>query len=338
MTIILPTSTAEVVQEVWVRNKASCIPSGQTLLREDPALREVDLLNWQGSWSTILYDVFQGNKNDVLLGQTGHYFAMYLSCVSLLPTSKGCMSSFADHPVNPLIWIQDNSRGRGFINFAARRLPELAMCLSCNPIEISEESIDDLGQLAISSIEAVYSCPYHLPNGQKEMEGDGQVCLRIMLEAITIFLWIVVDCDIDEDVPPSITGLANLYAWQSYANKSSGSVHGKFYQSIMSCDFPVLGIDLVFQVLSGVSIPGTPPKHESLPTTDHLARVGNGICIYHHAVEDPYLPLETVFRLRFVRGYISYSGFRFKELCGLKGAYVDDGLRLGDLHDELPIR
>ena len=135
-----------------------------------------------------------------------------------------------------------------------------------------------------------------------------------------------------------ITDLANLYAWQSYANKSSGSVPEKFYQLTMSCDFPVLGIDLVFHVLSGVSIPGTPPKRESLSTTDHLARVGNGICVYHHAVEDPNLPLETVFRLRFVRGYISYSGFRFKELCGLKGAYVDDGLRLGDLHDESPIR
>ena len=81
VTIILPTSTAEVVQKGWVRNNASCIPSGQTLLRKDPAPRGVDLLNWQGSWPTILHDVFQGNKNDVLLGQTRHYFAMYLTCV-----------------------------------------------------------------------------------------------------------------------------------------------------------------------------------------------------------------------------------------------------------------
>ena len=105
----------------------------------------------------------------------------------------------------------------------------------------------------------------------------------------------------------------------------------------MNCDFPVLGINLVFHVLSGVSIPGTPPEHESLPTTDHLARVGNGICVYHCAIEDPNLPLATMFRFRVVRGYISFSGFRFKEICGFKGAYVDSGLKSSELRGEAPI-
>ena len=95
---------------------------------------------------------------------------------------------------------------------------------------------------------------------------------------------------------------------------------------------------MVLQVLSGVSVSGNPPKHESLPTTDHLARVRNRICVYHYAVEDPNLPLGSIFRLRVVQGYISYSGFRFKELCGLKGAYVDDGLRLSNFYHESPIR
>lgn len=58
----------------------------------------------------------------------------------------------------------------------------------------------------------------------------------------------------------------------------------------------------------------------------------------HCAVEDPNLPPETMFRFRVVRGYISYSGLRFKEICGLKGAYVDDSLKLRELGSEDPIR
>jgi hypothetical protein len=341
VTIILPTTTTRLRQEILLKSKAFLLPSGQTLLQKDPALRGVDVLNWQGSWPTILHDVFRGHIDKALSGQTGHYFAMYMTCVSLLPMPArkdnrhgyGQRPDFVNHPVNPLIWAQRNAVGPQFINFAARRLPELAMCLSDKPVIVSEESLDEQGHLAVSSIEAVCSCPYHMPNG-KGLEGDDQVCLRTMLETITIFLWILVNCDIDEDVPPSITGLINLYAWQSHANKSSSSVSRTFYNSILGCDFPVLGIDMVFHVLSGVSVSGTPPNHESLPTTDRLARVGNGICVYHYAVEDPNLPPESIFRSRVVQGYISCSGLRYKELCGVEGAYVDGDIQLSDICHE----
>lgn len=179
---------------------------------------------------------------------------MYMTCVSRLPRPDiaagreearrgyGQKPDFANHPVTPLIWAQDNGMGRKFINLAARRLPELAICLSSNPIVASEESIDELRQFAISSIETVCLCPYHLPNGKEVTEGDGKVCLRIVLEIMTIFLWILVNYDIDENTPPSVTCLINLYVWQPYANKSSGTVPGKFYELIMSCDFQFLAL------------------------------------------------------------------------------------------------
>ena len=49
VTIILPTTAENALQEVLIRSKASFIPSGQILLQKDPALRGVNLLNWQGS-------------------------------------------------------------------------------------------------------------------------------------------------------------------------------------------------------------------------------------------------------------------------------------------------
>lgn len=81
----------------------------------------------------------------------------------------------------------------------------------------------------------------------------------------------------------------------------------------MSFDFPVLGIDLVFYVLSGVSVKGTPPTNTALLMTDHLAQVGNGICVYYHAVKDLSLSPDTISRLRVTRGYITYSGSRYKD-------------------------
>ena len=347
VTIVLPTTAGNTIQEILIKSKASFIPSGQSLLQKDPALRGVNLLNWHGSWSTILHEVFYSNIDDLLSGETGQYFNMYMYCVSLLARPENAAGQrgaryvqsgepcFRNHPVNPLILIQNDSRGQAFMKFAARRLPEIAACLLTTTWNDSTTSVD--GLLAIRSIEGVCRCAFHSQSNQKKVEEDDLVCLQTMAETIAIYLWILVDSDIDEDVPPSITGLANLYTWQSRANKSSALASREFYKPIMNCDFPVLGIDLVMHVLSGLAIPGHPPKHESLPTNDNLARVGNGICVYHRAVEDPNLLPETMFRFRVVRGYISFSGFRYNEICGFRHADNYSRLSPWDLRSEGPI-
>lgn len=158
-----------------------------------------------------------------------------------------------------------------------------------------------------------------------------------MAEAIILYIWILIDCDIDDDISPSIIGLVNLYTWQTHANKSPGPKAGPWYQSIMSCDFPVMGIDLVFHVLSGISVKGTPPKNDALPMTEHLARVGNGICVYYQAVEDLSLPLNSISRLRAVHGYITHSGYRYKSLGGMKDVYMTKGLEVNDFQGQSTI-
>ena len=342
VTIVVPTNG---IQEVLIKSKASFIPSGKTLFGTDPSPCGVNLLNWQASWSTILHEVFYGDIDDLLSEGTGQFFSMYIYCVSLLPASeiatgpevaryaRTSQPSFLNHPVNPLIWTQADSRGQAFIKFAARRLPEIAACLMNATWDASASSVDDLGLLAIRSIESVCSCASHLRNNQEKVRGKDPFCLRTMAETIAIFLWILLDSDIDEDVLPSITGLANLYTWQSRTMepREEFELRRTFGGPIMNCSLPVLGIDLVFHVLSGLAIPDFHRRHKSLPPTDHLARVGNGVCVYHYAVEDPNLPPETMFRLRVVRGYISYSGLRFKEICGFKDANVDSSLKLCEL-------
>ena len=348
--------------ELLLRSKASVIPQGQSLLQKDPALHSTSVLNWQSPWSTILHDVF-GESLDRLLaielsktddGQTTA-FAQYLRCMSLLQrqdstaqrhnsTADALNRSFASHPVNPLIWTHPNSSGSRFLNFATKWLPELPARLF-DRFPLPREDFEDLtnvlefGTIALEAIKRDCQCVQHRPeSAQRDPSKYNAICLLAMAETIVVFLWILIDSDIDVDVLPSITGLANLYTWQSPARKPARPRRDAFYASVMNCEYPVLGIDLVFHVLSGVSVSRTVSRnHSSLPEIDHLARAGNGICVYHHAVEDPGLPMNTIFRLHVVRGYISYSGFRYKDLCGLNGVYETDSLKLGDMQGHAPI-
>ena len=359
--ILLCTANTARGGELLLRSKASVIPQGQSLLQKDPALHGTSLLNWQSPWSTILHDVF-GESVDRLLavrlskivnGQTTA-FAQYLRCISLLqrqdssaqlqnPTAKDLNTSFVDHPVNPLIWTHPNSSGSRFLYFATKWLPELSAHLFDRfPLPHQDfgdlKHILELGKIALEAIGRDCQCLQHQPrSAQRDQNKYDAICLSVMAETIVIFLWILIDSDIDIDVLPSVTGLANLYTWQLPANKSARPRPDAFYASVMNCDYPVLGIDLVFHVLSGVSVSGSPPSHSGLPATDQLARAGNGICVYHHAVEDPGLPLDTMFRLHVVRGYISYSGFRYKDLCGLSSIYINDSPKLGDMQGDAPI-
>lgn len=346
VTILLFDTSEGMPQASLLRKKTTVLPIGQTLLQKDPALCGVGLLNMQSSWSTILRDVFHDSISMLLDHNSGTHFAILLRCMSTLYDDNAqddltvaerevLATSWANHPVNPLLRIHSNGGGQGYLAFAAKRLPELHGCLSASR-PLSHNDTGDLGRRALQNIECLCSCAFHRPG--IETDDDSYFCLRTVAETIVVYLWVLVDADIDDDVFPSITGLINLYSWQSRANKAQEPANGPWYSSMMNCDYPALGIDLVFHVLSGVSVSGTPPKAEALPTIGNLARVGNGICIYHYAVEDPAFLPETIFRIRVVRGYISYSGFRFQSLCGLRNATMAEGLRLDDFYEKPNIK
>lgn len=208
------------------------------------------------------------------------------------------------------------------------------------------DTILDLGKASLESIEASCSCSIHCRThyNQAEDEKTTEFCLRKMSETIVIFLWILINCEIGDDVSPSVTGLTNLFTWQSCSKQPRQEKYPDFYDSIFPSDYPVFGIDLVFLVLSGsmfsqLPIPYTysrgPLDEAQRLTTNTLARVGNGICVHHHAVEDPMVPIEIIFRFHVVRGYIYHSGCRYKELSGLKSEYLKDSSHHGDVHDNL---
>ena len=352
VTIALSPST--LLKDSLIKSKATVVPNGQTLVHKDPALRGVALLNWQSSWSTILHDCFHHSIDFLLGSAAGPYFATYLDCIGQLRRNdfrgsqrseavRHMHTSWLNHPVNPLLWARLQSPGFDFLRFATRRLPELASCQGASrsgPIEATALTtilID--GRDAMNGIQALCPCLAHRGNLEDAVNGrETIVCLRVLAETIVIFLWILCDCDIDEDIRPSITGLATLYAWQSQANKSAVPENAPFYEPAMSCDFPALGIDLIFHVFTGLSILDSPPKFERLRLSKYLALAGNGLCVYFNALEDPNLSPENLFRIRVVSGSINHSGFQYKELIGFKDSLETNGLDLEDFHGNSAIQ
>ena len=355
VTIILGGVKDRPSQKGLLTAKFTILPSGDPLIYHVGSEQQApSMLNCEGSWSTILHDVFRDHLDVLLSGPAGQHFASYLNCVSCLSRDFSRHNSgdervklandiLSSHPVNPLLWTYDSIRGHNFSKAASRLLPELFQCLSTHPPVVHEgANLQDVlrpGTLALESLVAL--CPCGLHSKKAIDSGVTTPCLQTISETIIVFLWILVDSDIDNDVAPSIAGLTKLFIWVRDSGFDSGHSYSPFpqlnaphsqFNSPRSLpdyypffahpfkrNYPYLGIDLVFQVLSGstgLAINKTMPKT--------LARVGNGICVYQHAVQDPTLPIETMFRFRVVRGYISYSGCRYKELCGIKQEHMQN--------------
>ena len=126
-------------------------------------------------------------------------------------------TSLVNHPVNPLIWTHPNSSGSRFLSFTTKWLPELPARLFDN-FPLPREDFDDLtdilecGRIALEVIERDCHCVQHQPESAPwDASKFDAICLLVMAETIVIFLWILIDSDIDDDVLPSITGPANLY-------------------------------------------------------------------------------------------------------------------------------
>ena len=334
-----------------VKSKASVIPNGRSLLSTDPAFHATSLLNWHGTWSTILHDVFHDSIDTLLGPDIRNHFVIYLAYISLLrrddlrgseyyEPKRRLNTSWTNHPVNPLLWAHLDCTPTAFLQFAVGRLPELASCLGDLALKRIEgwdlEVAMSYGDRALQAIQTSCPCSYHSESKNQDAHNNqgAVVCLQVLTETIVLFLWILADSDIDEDIRPSITGLTNLYTWQSSANKSASPKNALFFQLIMNCDFPVLGIDLIFHVFTGLPITGAPPKYERLPTIDRLARAGNGLCIYHCALEDPSLSPESLFRVRIVRGSLYHAGFQYRELTGFREPGPIRGLGFEAFHGE----
>ena len=302
VTIVCTDETITGMRPELVVSRAVVVPRGcaivHTVAYYEP--QRGNFLNWRSPWSSILHDTFHEMADLLLTNETGRHFAIYLRCMFLIQTFNpiqdssprgrlydsdvyGSSHSYGNYyPVDPLVCIREDTSGKGFVAFACKRLPEMAASSWLHCPEVTE--MDDLYRLAESSFEALRgACSCSMPpNGQERAQGT-VFCLKGVAETIHVFLLITHALSIDDDVYPSVTGLTNLYSWLV---KSDNRCENHTFSPIPAERLPVLGENLAFHVLTGLPDLG---QMKSTEEFGKLASVGEGLCLYRAALEDPRL-------------------------------------------------
>lgn len=332
ITVVYVENMTEWEEQSFVSEKTSLIRSGRTLFvrEDDNPLGDPHFFNWRSSWSTILHDTFHGAIDELLSGDNGYQFGLYLYCVSIIQepdlrykedhdTPIRMADLISGHLVQPLLWTQESSRGHKFLSFASKRLPELGQCLEHDFSSIPQNKVLRTGLAARHAFESKCEA-LHISRGP---DAKDRVCLTKLAEVIIAFLWITLVSDMDREIAPSVTGLTNLYRRLDDNENPIGRLDGGGAQEMA----------LVFHVLSGLSVDSEEQTLTSLeeqpflpsgrlhskPYPRYLAMVGAGICVYRRALEDPNLPPDSIFKFRVVPGYVSHAGAIFKRIRNLSG-------------------
>lgn len=324
ITVVYVENMTEWEEQSFVSEKTSLIRSGRTLFvrEDDNPLGDPHFFNWRSSWSTILHDTFHGAVDELLSGDNGYQFGLYLYCVSIIQepdlrykedhdTPIRMADLISGHLVEPLLWTQESSRGHKFLSFASKRLPELGQCLEHDFSSIPQNKVFRTGLAARNAFESKCEA-LHISRGP---DAKDRVCLTKLAEVIIAFLWITLVSDMDREIAPSVTGLTNLYRRLDDNENPIGRLDGGGAQEMA----------LVFHVLSGLSVDPEErtltllDRRHSKPYSRYLAMVGAGICVYRRALEDPNLPPDSIFKFRVVPGYVSHAGAIFKRIRNLSG-------------------
>lgn len=311
-------------------SKRYLIRSGETLFCPIDEENKRRILRFSASWETILQDSFPEIVNLLAHEATSQALAKYLYCTSNIRMPDGrwqkCSSSFEDryifqvNPVDPLIWMREESRGHQFLQLAVKRLPELQTCLQADFSTMAISEMETINQAAKEQIESACLCYKHLPE-PKPRALITKHCLSLIAQTILLYLWIMVASEIDDDICPSINGLKSLYDRQAEGLEKK---RGLVLHRTMMTSGEDRGLALVFQVFAGSrfidnrsSMPEPDQEHE------RMALAGNGICVYRKILEDPSLSPSSIFTFRIVRGCISYGGTHFRAVDSLYQEYTN---------------
>ena len=242
------------IRRAFIVSSGQAIRPTRTECDADP--RPGNFTNWRSSWSSILCDTFHGDADALLDSEAGRQFAVYMECRSLIQKPDMVQEDVTvdERPwkafpryrsIDTLLCGCQNIHSQELINFASTQLPELVN-LQMNRPAVTRANVFQLHQDSLDCIGKACLCRTH--RNERDSAPENNYYLNFIAETIIVFLWICLSSAIDEYVLPSITGLRNLYSWL-YPKDFKRS-------DIFSQDpLPVCGLDLVFHVLTGLSIP-----------------------------------------------------------------------------------
>lgn len=356
VTILIP----ECPSKSLLSSQTSIIPPGNSVSWLAPCSSEEDQggLHRRSSRSSILRDTFGSSIDKLSELETAQWFALYLESSSMLqrpdprhsenlksPGDAGRYSSTGlplvldcqlfNYPMEPLLWAQESRKLRHFRTFASQYLPELTKCLQSAEPVVSQGEAESLALRALESIDAAW--PYSLgqnDTGTADSIDQHQIRVKTLVQVITIFLWIMFVTDVEDDVCPSINGLANLYAWclEWHALDPQMGEKVSWPKRMTRHEGTIRWLDLVYYCFSGLS--DEDHDMERLGKRGELTRAGGGICVYYHALENPDIPPGSMVKLHVVRGYITYEGSQFDGIRDIPIGFQGHEYRLEG--EELP--
>ncbi|CAF9909069.1 hypothetical protein IMSHALPRED_007588 [Imshaugia aleurites] len=326
VTILIP----ERPSKSLLSSQTSIVPPGEWIswLDLDLAENAKGSLHWRSSRSSILRDTFGSTIDALLEVETAQWFALYLESFSMLqrpdprlfvksrPSGDTRHSLFTRilepdnfyYHMDPLLWAQENGKLQQFRRFALQYLPKLTSCLEAAEPVVSQEEAESSALRALESIDAAW--PRSL--GQNDIHPRMPVKASELVQVISIFLWMMFVTDVEDDVRPSVNGLANLLPWYRNNLTSPGTKAARKFMSLRVTDMAEIDwLNLVFYCFSGLSDEGHPGYSKGSATNRMLARAGGGICVYYRALENPDIPPGSMVKLHVVRGYITYEGSTF---------------------------
>lgn len=297
VTVFCSDETTTGIKPDLIVSKALIVPRGRAIIHTGAEINEGprpgNYLNWRSPWSSILHDTFHGKADSLLTNETGRQFALYLECMSV-------------NPLDPLSLCDENRHGRRFLAFASKQLPEVAVDLWFD-LPVATYHVFEL-EKPKEAIRSACSCCLH---GHRQQGAQKTCfCLEIVAETIFVYLWSLHASSIDDDVYPSVTGLANLYSWVIHARAD------RSFDPYLTNDLLLHDLSFVLHVLTGLPITG---RLAERTVEQNLASAGGGLCVYGVGLEDPLLPPGQITKYRVVRGYIAYSGARFSSIRDLAG-------------------
>lgn len=234
VTILIP----ERPSKGLLSSQSSIVPSGKWtnwLLRTPSGKSK---LYRRSPRSSILRDTFGSSIDALLEEKTGQLFALYLESFPLLQRRDprlfeipirnpgSILDDFFNYPMEPFLWAQENGKFRQFRKFGSNYIPELADCLQAANPTVSQDEAEDSALSALWSIDRAWPYSGQSNSGTQSELKYTPIHVPTMVQTIAKFLWIMFVSDVDDDVCPSVNGLANLYSWHVPPERGISYVNG----------------------------------------------------------------------------------------------------------------
>lgn len=331
-------------------SKSFLVPPGVSLISQEDDLRRINAFPRCSSWSTLLKESFGSSLDDLLGLGSGTTVTSLLKAVAQASENAyfdGDKTALSPIEViwRPFNFAHEDSRGRGYLEFVASRLPELTKYVkyrflpSSGPRELSgglnlRDNLFSLQEACSCSL-----CRRLSASAQETFKleiplitsPDTSFCLRVLAETIISYSWLLSRVEAHADVLPSSSALQLLYleTFQVVAHGrhllESRTISDLLPRSIPQQPTSILSqntLDAVYHLFSGYTAPLNTPRGTS-------AISKNGTCVYFTALEDLDVCPPKLSFVRVLRGHIEHHGIRYRNLCDPRKEDFDIHFRAG---------